>query len=582
MIGQHSLYKQFKTVFIMIAVFVVGAASPAVWLTELSTGSGGAINVAGSLRMQSYKMALAIASPYVSAEVRGERTREAVEEFGRRLQSRGLMDGLPQEAEHPVRLRYASLVETFKNEVEPTALGSVTNEADRRRFLAGIPAFVDQVDDFVFALEADLNARLRLLKIVLTLTLTGALVVTVLMLWIMRRRIFDPISELGRALGAVREGAFDIRVEEGERNEIGKLRRDFNFMTEELGRLYGSLEAEVAAKTADLHQRNELLGLLNRAAEALQNEGAAFESAVRDVMTEACGFLKARALALYVRPAVGTEPVRFAATDAWSEEAPSRRTDAAGSNGEVLGELRAQGVPDDAGTVDALETLAGIMGRALERAVRKQDERRLAVLEERSTIARELHDSIAQSLSFSRIQLLRLQRAVDGGAAREEVSAITGELREGISAAYRQLREVLTAFRLQVNASGLAGAVDETVRAFEDRTGVAVRLQNRYLGAELTANELVHLTHILREALMNVEKHARAKSVAVSLEGLDGGGFRMTVEDDGIGIPEHAEKASHFGLGIMAERAHALHGTLTCSRRPEGGTKVELVRPALY
>nr|WP_040763531.1 type IV pili methyl-accepting chemotaxis transducer N-terminal domain-containing protein [Sutterella parvirubra] len=551
------------------------------WLTELSTGSGGAINVAGSLRMQSYKMALAIASPYTTAEVRGVRTREAVEEFGRRLRSQGLLNGLPAGREHPVRIRYDELEKTFTNVIQPSAIGSITSEEDRRRFLDNIPTFVDRVDGFVFALEADLNARLRLLKIVLTVTLSGALGVTFLMLWIMRRRIFDPILELGRALGSVREGGFDVRVEEGERNEIGLLRRDFNFMTEELGRLYGSLEAEVAAKTADLHQRNELLGLLNRAAEALQSEGAGFEAAVRDVLREAEGFLKCTGLAVYVRPADGTELIRFAATDDWTD-AEARRAEMRGASGDVMGEMRALGLPDDDGSVNALETLAGIMGRALERAVKKQDERRLAVLEERSTIARELHDSIAQSLSFSRIQLLRLQRAVDGGAARDEVSSITAELREGISSAYRQLREVLTAFRLQVNASGLAGAVDETVRAFENRTGVPVRLQNRYLGAELTANELVHLTHILREALSNVEKHARAKSVAVTVEGLEGGGFRLAVEDDGIGLPEKAEKASHFGLGIMAERAQALHGTLTCSRRPEGGTKVELIRPALY
>lgn len=581
MIRHTSLYKQFKTVFIMIAVFVVGAAGPAVWLTELSTGSGGAINVAGSLRMQSYKMALAIASPYTTAEVRGVRTREAVEEFGRRLRSQGLLNGLPAGREHPVRIRYDELEKTFTNVIQPSAIGSITSEEDRRRFLDNIPTFVDRVDSFVFALEADLNARLRLLKIVLTVTLSGALGVTFLMLWIMRRRIFDPILELGRALGSVREGGFDVRVEEGERNEIGLLRRDFNFMTEELGRLYGSLEAEVAAKTADLHQRNELLGLLNRAAEALQSEGAGFEAAVRDVLREAEGFLKCTGLAVYVRPADGTELIRFAATDDWTD-GEARRAEMRGASGDVMGEMRALGLPDDDGSVNALETLAGIMGRALERAVKKQDERRLAVLEERSTIARELHDSIAQSLSFSRIQLLRLQRAVDGGAARDEVSSITAELREGISSAYRQLREVLTAFRLQVNASGLAGAVDETVRAFENRTGVPVRLQNRYLGAELTANELVHLTHILREALSNVEKHARAKSVAVTVEGLEGGGFRLAVEDDGIGLPEKAEKASHFGLGIMAERAQALHGTLTCSRRPEGGTKVELIRPALY
>ena len=231
--------------------------------------------------MQSYKMALAIASPYTTAEVRGVRTREAVEEFGRRLRSQGLLNGLPAGREHPVRIRYDELEKTFTNVIQPSAIGSITSEEDRRRFLDNIPTFVDRVDGFVFALEADLNARLRLLKIVLTVTLSGALGVTFLMLWIMRRRIFDPILELGRALGSVREGGFDVRVEEGERNEIGLLRRDFNFMTEELGRLYGSLEAEVAAKTADLHQRNELLGLLNRAAEALQSEGAGFEAAVR-------------------------------------------------------------------------------------------------------------------------------------------------------------------------------------------------------------------------------------------------------------------------------------------------------------
>lgn len=573
-----SLYGQFKWVFIVIAFFVVGAATPALWLIELSSGSGGAINISGSLRMQSYKMALAVADPYVSTDERAARTVDAVEEFSRRITSKGLQAGVPKEADDPVRIRYEALITTFRNQIEPAALASIRDEAARRRMVEHVPVFVAQVDDFVYALEDGLNDRLQLLKIVLGVTLVGSLGITFVMLQVMRQRIFEPLADLGEALSRVRSGAFDVRVDVGEQHEIGRLQLGFNFMTEELGRLYGSLEAEVAAKTADLHQRNELLRLLNRSTEALQCEAGDFERAVRKVLAEACVFLNAESAALYVQPSKGESMVCFALSGALNRGEDATVFPVSTVAGAVLGELRMTGMSHEAWGFNAGGMLSGILGRALERVLRRQDEHRLAVLEERATIARELHDSIAQSLSFSRIQLLRLQRAVDSGQPRDMLSSITAELREGINEAYRQLREVLTAFRLQVNASGLAGAVEEAVRAFESRTGIRVKLVNRYLGAELTANELVHLTHILREALMNIEKHARASEVVVMLEGLGNGGFRLLVEDNGVGIPEHAERAAHFGLSIMAERATALGANLSCERRIEGGTRVELYR----
>lgn len=83
---RRSLYAQFKCVFWLITIFVVLAAGPAIVLTEQSTGSGGAINVSGSLRMMSYKLTVAVSNPYATYQERDKATRDAVKEFGTRLE----------------------------------------------------------------------------------------------------------------------------------------------------------------------------------------------------------------------------------------------------------------------------------------------------------------------------------------------------------------------------------------------------------------------------------------------------------------------------------------------------------------
>lgn len=147
---------------------------------------------------------------------------------------------------------------------------------------------------------------------------------------------------------------------------------------------------------------------------------------------------------------------------------------------------------------------ASLIGRAVEAVLRVTDEQRLAVLEERSTIARELHDSIAQSLSFSKIQLLRLRRALMPGAPQGMAQEVLLELDHGISTAYRQLREVLSAFRLQLSGAGFPGAVNTAVDAFRNRTGLEITVKNALIGVELSSNDQIHFIQILREALANV------------------------------------------------------------------------------
>ena len=557
---RRSLYAQFKCVFWLITIFVVLAAGPAIVLTEQSTGSDGAINVSGSLRMMSYKLTVAVSNPYATYQERDKATRDAVKEFGTRLESPSLTASVPLDAKNHIRELYELVHKRFSDEVSPLAFESIDSEAVRRAFLLKVPGFVDDVDRFVFALEESLSWRLTLLKVCLLITLAGAIALTFIMLSVMRRKVFAPLEELEATAERVRQKNFTARSKSADSsNEIGRFAKSFNFMVSELERLYGSLESEVARTTADLHRRNRGLEFLARASEDLMVDGPSLAGAVSEVLKGAVELAEARSAVFYVaknREQGWTSETGylFAKTIGWADAIGSSEFAAHGSSMTLVGMMKVEfGEVPDAWRRNFFEMTASLIGRAVEAVLRVTDEQRLAVLEERSTIARELHDSIAQEVLL--------------------------ELDHGISTAYRQLREVLSAFRLQLSGAGFPGAVNTAVDAFRNRTGLEITVKNALIGVELSSNDQIHFIQILREALANVEKHARATKVEVCIERAPDGACTMQVVDNGVGIPEHAEKENHFGLSIMRERAAALGAVLSISRRPEGGTIVFMSRP---
>lgn len=572
-----SIVRQYFVVFAAIGLLVVFSAVPALILIGQSTGSGGAINVSGSLRMQSYKLALSVANPFASTEERKERTLTALEEFGQKLRSSGLLKGVPHDLGDASYVQYLDLRDRFERKVKPLAEASIGSLEARKQFTEQIPAFVEGVDRFVQTLENGLNERLALLQTILTAILLGAVMVSFVMLVVMRRSIFQPLLQIGAAADAVRKGDFSVRAVVPAPNEIGRLCTSFNFMVNELGRLYGHLEQEVEKKTEDLNRRNAGLQLLSRVAQS-GVWGEVFKRHSLDgILNESCEQLGAKAVRLVV--VMDGVPVVLAQSSDWTEETAGVCFALSSANA-ALGTLEVSfaSAPEDWQRSFG-EALAQTVGRGIEHSTRQSNDRRLAVLEERSTIARELHDSIAQSLSYSRIQMHRLKVFIEREEAKEKILKTAGELSEGISTAYSQLREVLTTFRLQISSTGLNGAIEETVEEFRNRTGIPTNVSNELLGLELSANEQIHFVHILREALVNVEKHARAKKVSVTLARGTQGGFVLKVRDDGVGIPADSRRYKHFGLSIMKERAEALHGTLSVQPGKEGGTCVTLVVP---
>ncbi len=223
------------------------------------------------------------------------------------------------------------------------------------------------------------------------------------------------------------------------------------------------------------------------------------------------------------------------------------------------------------------ETVAQLAGLAISSLSRSQEERRVALMEERGAIAAELHDSLAQSLAFMKIQVARLQAGLaEEGTPSPQVSQAAAELREGLSAAYHEVRELIAAFRVRMGPGGLRVAVQDAIADFSQRSDLQISFDDQMGKCQLEVNEEFHVLQLVREAIANAVRHARAEHVWVCASYRAGHQFVVTVDDDGGGLDSGNSASSHYGLSIMRERARSLHGEMSLEPREGGGTRVRL------
>jgi signal transduction histidine kinase len=184
-----------------------------------------------------------------------------------------------------------------------------------------------------------------------------------------------------------------------------------------------------------------------------------------------------------------------------------------------------------------------------------------AALEEREQLARELHDGISQSLFLLSVKLDKLDK-LDGAADREDRRETSEQIRQTVRHVYEDVRQSIANLRSAPVLTDISWiqSVKSLIEEMHVSGGPRVELEWRLSDASLTRKEKVELFAILREALVNVQKHAHASSVRVRAEELGGGsGFRCTVEDDGVGTDEAALTArGRFGIRMMRSRAEAM------------------------
>lgn len=218
----------------------------------------------------------------------------------------------------------------------------------------------------------------------------------------------------------------------------------------------------------------------------------------------------------------------------------------------------------------------------LDNALLEQERLHSSLSAERQMFASEIHDSLAQGLAFMRMRMSLLQDAIRAGNGAQSLKYFR-DIQESLGEAHAGLRELITHFRQPVDRQGLVHALENTARTFRDRTGVALRIENRARDLKLPAEQEAQVYQIVREALANVIKHAGASNARVVLERTPKS-FRVSVEDDGSGAAIARRRAGaagddHYGLAIMRERARRIGGRLRIVSAPGKGTQVRLSIP---
>jgi two-component system, NarL family, nitrate/nitrite sensor histidine kinase NarX len=227
---------------------------------------------------------------------------------------------------------------------------------------------------------------------------------------------------------------------------------------------------------------------------------------------------------------------------------------------------------------DLLISVGRHLGLAIEKSRLESEARRVAILEERSLIGNELHDSLAQSLVGMRLQLKLLGESLerkDVGGAQYEAN----RLRRAMERANADLRELLTNFRLKLDDAGLAQTLANLVARFGRETGIAVFFQNECGALALAPAQELQVFFIVQEALANIRRHSGAHNVRILLNNEEDL-YTVLIEDDGLGMAEGAGESApgpHAGLAIMRERTERLRGQIVIESEPGEGTRIVLM-----
>ena len=202
---------------------------------------------------------------------------------------------------------------------------------------------------------------------------------------------------------------------------------------------------------------------------------------------------------------------------------------------------------------------------------------------ERSRIAREIHDVLAQELTQLKIDLAYLQRQLSKfgiAVAPEAMLSKFSEMSQLTDTAINCVQRIATELRpVVLDSLGLSAAVEWQARDFQSRTGIQCLAQVPATEKVYDKNVATAIFRILQEALTNVSRHSKATQVRILLR-INGSQVRLELQDNGCGIASDTIKSPmSIGLAGMRERAQLLGGHFEIKSRPESGTTVEVSIP---
>ncbi|PHQ27286.1 histidine kinase [Marinobacter guineae] len=566
-------------------------------------GNATAINLAGALRMGAFQLLATSAGPG-TPESGPNSIRQLLDRYEAQLTETGITTAIPETRDHPLASQYQVVLASWKTILRPALQDHVPGTPVSEVMLITTQNYVNNVDRLVNMLEQRTEARIDLLHLIQIISLTFSILIIVALFLDLKNRVLRPLRKLVDIAVAVGEQDFTQKANLKGTDELARLGVAFDQMTSELALTYYELEEKARIKTEELETSHTALQLLHSASRDLFANHDLCNGAI-PMLQELEQLLGIGPIRLYLHDKESAEPVQ-AITTATQErpfycrdhhcnaclvtpevydELPVEDNDGRRlllpirTPGQLLGTLEVwypaeQGLSKTARRL--LETLSDQLATAifLERQITEEQQQTLA--EERTVIARELHDSLAQSLSYLKMQVARLRRLNIEGEQQQIHDAILDELSTGLNSAYRQLRELLATFRLKLDTPDLATALRKTIEEFSERLGKPVELHYNLPPQTLSPNEEIHTLQIVRESLANAVKHADATDITVDVL-FESPQVRVSIRDNGKGLPGGGQPVNHYGLIIMQDRARTLGGQVNVQNRDEGGVEVTLL-----
>ncbi|MGE5675338.1 MAG: HAMP domain-containing protein, partial [Mycobacterium leprae] len=439
--------------------------------------------------------------------------------------------------------------------------------------------------------ESDALLMADRLELIHRLLLMGfaAIALIIGLSWWDTSTLIGPLRRLTAHAGRIADGDLSAAVMVRRQDEVGMLGQAFETMRQRLQ----TSRTELNAALADaVHAKQEAASLYAVSQEILQPRAEG--SALQTVVDRARDLVGARAAALCLP--IGTDctlkPVALSGvviepppstpqdTNGWMSF-PVMAGDMAAAGILCVAPLPGESIPDRERRL--LAGLANLAAIALANERLQEESRRLVVYAERERIARDLHDSVSQSLSYLYSQLEYL-KAFLSTLTTEQLQAELESLAKVTSVAFDEARDSI--YSLRATGTGrdpLPSAIAGCVRDFTARSGLKVDLETDAMAdVKLSAEAEVQLVRVVQEALANVTKHSRATRVQVTAA-VQPGELHVAIQDDGVGFNSREPRSGRrsFGLEMMRERIESVGGRLEIQSRPGTGTIIHLMIPVM-
>ncbi|WP_318526574.1 histidine kinase [Vibrio tritonius] len=528
-------------------------------------GNAHMINRVGSIRMQSYRiLTLDVIHDNANKEIRAlenELTAPSFQKFIRH---------------EKFGKAYQAIINLWYNTTKPKLL----SEQNLDTKLKSIEQFVTKLN--VLISQIDKHTEKQILTISITQKVFMILTVLFLILAFtgLHKRLFVPWRKLLHMANTMRGGDFSLRFESKKyRDEMAELGSALNSMAHDLSLMYTDLEQRVQQKTNELKQQNQYLDFLYRSGRTFNHHYLDIET-LTPLFLELLELLEINRIIFYPN-----ESLHYLMRDKLdcqaSKQISERNTplnwilnDESQECGSIIIYPKFDSLPPE--QLQFLETFCDFFTQYLSSLMQDQHKHQLLVLEERHTIARELHDSIAQSLSYLKIKsgILRINSANFSEEQHQTLQDISKE----INNAYTQLRELLMTFRLKLDETKLSTAIVNSINEYNKKLGLTIDFKNNWPDNIIPPRHEIHILQIIRESLSNIYKHANATEVKIHLTYNQE--CYLTISDNGIGLdPNAKELSNHFGLTIIADRVKSLSGQLEIHSDPTTGTDISISFP---